>query len=144
MPASTDVWAIRACTENAGPANPLYVSANPTTIGVGSFSNLTFHAPGFENEPYLAGAAFGTSPGLPTAYGVVPLNNDVLLNLSLNTPSVFLNFQGLIGPGGTSPGLILVPNNPAYSGLSFWVAFVALPTGGAPWGTSSPLQLMVQ
>ena len=138
------VWAIRACTEDAGPANPLFVSASPTTIPIGSFTSLTFHAPGFEGEPYIAGAAFNTAPGLPTPYGVVPLANDVLLNLSLNTPSVFLNFKGVIGATGTAPGLILVPSNPAYAGLTFHVAFASLPTDGSPWGISAPLQLTVQ
>jgi hypothetical protein len=138
------IWAIRACTENAGPVNPLFVTASPTQIPFGSFSSLTFHAPGYEGSVYLAGAAFNTTPGLPTPYGVVPLANDVLLNLSLNTPSVFVNFSGVIGAAGTAPGLILVPNNPGYAGLSFWVAFVAIPQNGDPWGLSDPLQLTVQ
>ena len=74
----------------------------------------------------------------------MPLANDVLLNLSLNTPSVFVNFSGVIGAAGTAPGLILVPNNPGYAGLAFWVAFVAIPQNGDPWGLSDPLQLTVQ
>lgn len=137
------IWGIRACTEDAGAGNPLFVTATPNPIPVGGFTSLTFHAPGSEGLPYLAAASFGNTPGIPTASGVVPLNFDGLMSLSLSLPSVFVNFSGLISATtGTAPGLIFIPNDPAFVGISFYVGFVTLPAVG-PWGISSALSLTI-
>lgn len=139
------IWGIRACTEDAGPVNPLQVSATPNPIPVGGFTNLTFTAPGYEGMPYLAAASFGNSPGTPTASGVVPLNFDGLLTLSLALPTVFVNFSGVISPTtGTAPGLIFIPNDPTLTGTSFYVGFITIPPAPALWGISSSTQLTIQ
>jgi hypothetical protein len=66
------------------------------------------------------------------------------LTLSLGTPSVFVNFVGLISPTGSSPGLIFIPNDPLYSGFSFYVAFVTLPPAPAPYGISDAAKVVIQ
>lgn len=138
------VWAIRACTRDAGPVNPLQVAVSGSPVPVGGFVNLTFNAPGYQGVPYLAAASFGTSPGTPTAYGVVPLNYDGLLALSLSLPSVFVNFVGVIGPTGSAPGLVLIPADPAFSGSQFHVGFITLPPAPNPWGISDAALIQVQ
>lgn len=138
------IWAIRACTEAAGPVNPLQVEAASTSTPPGGFLSLTFKAPGFQATPYLAAASFGNTPGTPTAFGVVPLNFDGLMSLSLALPSIFVNFAGLIGPTGEAPGLIFIPADPGLAGLSFYVGFVTLPPPGIAWGISDSLKLTIQ
>jgi hypothetical protein len=139
------IWGIRACTEDAGPVNPLTVSAVPNPVTVGGFTSLTFTAPGYAGVPYLAAASFGNSPGTPTASGIVPLNFDGLMTLSLALPTVFVNFAGVISPTtSTAPGLIFIPNDPTYVGISFYVGFITLPPAPALWGISDSLKITIQ
>ena len=127
-------WAIRACGEDVtGPQNPLQVDVAGSPAPPGAAVNLTLNAPGLAGFPYVMGASFGTSPGIPVTsgspptMGTVPLNTDGLFFLSLSTPGTFINFTGTIGGGGTANAVILVPNNPSLSGLSFSVAFIVIP-----------------
>lgn len=138
------IWAIRACTEDAGPVNPLQVTVAGSPVPPGGFVNLTFNAPGFQGVPYVAACSFGNTPGTPTASGVVPLNFDALMSLSLSAPTVFVNFVGVVSPTGTAPGLIFIPNDPAYSGISFYVGFITLPPAPTPWGISDSAQIVIQ
>ena len=137
-------WAIRACTEDAGPVNPLQVAVQGSPVAPGGFVNLTFKAPGFQGVPYIAAASLGNSPGINTIYGNVPLNNDPLMQMSFNLPGVFFNFTGVVSPSGESPGIVFVPNNPALTGLSFYVAFITLPPAPAGWGISDSALIAIQ
>lgn len=137
-------WAIRACTTDAGPVNPLQVAVQGSPVAPGGFVNLTFKAPGFQGVPYIAAASLGNTPGINTVYGNVPLNNDPLMQLSFNQPGVFFNFSGVVGPTGESPGIVFVPNNPALTGLSFYVAFITLPPAPAGWGISDSALITIQ
>ena len=143
-------WVIRACGFDATPTNPLQVQVSGSPVPPGGFAQLIFQAPGYENVPYVAAASFGTVPGIPVSSGVppvadvFPLNPDSLFFLSLNTPSVFSNFIGLIGATGTAPGIVFVPNNPALSGIQFFVAFAALAPSPAPYGISDAAVVAVQ
>lgn len=143
-------WVIRACGEDAAPANPLQVAVSGSPAPPGGFINLTFQAPGFNGVPYVAAASLGTSPGTPVVSGsppvadVVPLNPDALFFLSLNTPSTFFGFSGLIGPTGTAPGILFLPNDASLSGLSFFVGFVALPPFPNPFAISDPALVAIQ
>jgi hypothetical protein len=137
-------WAIRACSEDAGPVNPLQVAVQGSPVAPGGFVNLTFKAPGYQGVPYVAAASLGNTPGIPTQFGLIPLNNDFLMQLSFNLPNVFFNFSGLVGPTGESPGIIFVPNDPALSGLDFYVAFITAPPAPAPWGISDAAKISIQ
>lgn len=143
-------WAIRACGQDITPGNPLQVNVLGNPVPPGGFANLTFEAPGYEGDLYFAAASLGTSPGIPFASGdppifqTFPLNPDAFFNLSLQLPSVFVNFVGFVGPGGTAPGLVLLPNNPNLSGLEFFVAFVTLPALPDPYGVSDPASVQIQ
>lgn len=143
-------WAIRSCGQDLTPGNPLQVDVQGSPVAPGGFVNLTFEAPGFEGDFYLAAASLGTSPGIPFPSGnpavfqTFPLNPDAFFNLSLSQPSVFVNFFGAIGATGTAPGLVILPNNPNLSGLEFFIAFVTLPPGPTPYGVSDPASVLVQ
>ncbi|QDU65442.1 hypothetical protein [Engelhardtia mirabilis] len=143
-------WAIRACVTPNSPTNPLQVQVSGSPAVPGGFINLTFDAPGYAGVPYAAAASFGTFPGIPISSGVppvpnvVPLNPDGLFNLSLTASGTFVNFFGLIGAGGSAPGIVIVPPDPTLSGLSFYVAFVTIATSPAPWGVSAPATLAIQ
>ncbi len=130
-------WVIRACTTDAAPANPLQVAVTGSPAPPGGTVFLTFNAPGFQGVPYLAAASFGNTPGTPIPGGTIPLNYDGMLELSLTTPSVFVQFSGLISAlTGTASGLINVPPLPLLSGLSFYVAFITIPPSPVPFGIS--------
>lgn len=143
-------WVIRACVTPSSPANPLQVQVAGSPVAPGGFVNLTFAAPGYAGVPYVAAASLGTSPGIPITSGtppvadVVPLNYDGLFTLSLASPGTFVNFTGLIGAGGSAPGIVIVPSDPGLSGLSFFVGFVALSTPPAAWGVSSTGTIAIQ
>jgi hypothetical protein len=143
-------WVIRACGEDVTVGNPLNVAVSGSPVAPGGFVNLTFQAPGYAGVPYVAAASFGTSPGIPISSGspavpgLLPLNPDGMFTLSLSSPGIFVNFSGVIGVGGSSPGLVLVPNLPAASGLQFYVAFVTVPPFPAPFGISNPSLIQIQ
>ena len=131
-----------------GKADTVDVSGSPAPPG--GFINLTFEAPGYNGVPYLAAASLGSAPGTPVisgnppVVGNVPLNTDALFFLSLNSPGTLFNFTGLIGPAGTSPGIIFIPNDPGLSGLSFFVAFLAVPPAPNPFGISDAALVSIQ
>ena len=137
------VFCIRACTRNAAPPNPFQVNPlSPLPANAPSTIILQLVAPGLVGYPYIMGAALATSPGIPTPFGTIPLANDALLAVSLDPAfsSIFLNFQGTIGSGGTGTALI---NLPAGLGpLTFYVAWVAVPPSG-PLAISDPLLIPV-
>ncbi len=143
-------WAIRACGQDVGSTNQLEVLVQTNPVQPGGFASLTFKAPGLAGVPYVAAASFGSSTGIAFASGnppvvqVFPLNPDPLLFLSFQLPSVFFNFVGLIGTGGTAPGIVFLPNNPVLSGLQMYVAFVALTPAPAPYGVSTAGVISIQ
>jgi hypothetical protein len=143
-------WAIRACSTNAGPTNPLQVSVSGSPVPPGGLATLTFTAPGFAGVPFIAAASLGNNPGIPVVSGnppvagTIPLNFDALLQASLAGSGVFFGFQAAFLPNGTAPGVILLPNNPNLSGLGFYVAFVAIPPFPAPFGISDAALIQIQ
>jgi len=138
-------WVIRACSENAPPANPFQITAiTPLPATSPGSIALQFDAPGFDTYPYVAAASLSTTPPIPTPSGNIPLAADVLFNFSL-TPagsSVFVNFTGTFGTGGTAIALINVPAG-ITGGLNFYVAFVGLAPGSSSWAISDPALLSV-
>ncbi|MAG56655.1 MAG: hypothetical protein CMJ83_10230 [Planctomycetes bacterium] len=139
------VWVIRACSIDAPPANPFQIQVI-TPLPATSPGNIAmnFIAPSFDGYPYVAAASFATSPGIPTPFGTVPLAIDPLFQFSTSPAAagIFINFTGNFLAGGTALALINIPAG--VSGLSFNVAFVGIPTTGAPWGISDPLPVAIQ
>jgi|GEM_PF-2784045 len=132
-------WVIRCCTEPLG--NPLNVSVIGSPALPGQFVFLTFNAPGFAGDLYVAAASGSTTTGIPLPpHGTFPLDFDPLVNLSVFSGGggIFGNFIGQVGPLGTAPGLVTLPPN-APPGIEFWVAFVVFDPfdPGAAWGISS-------
>jgi hypothetical protein len=142
-------WVIRACSEDAGPVNPLNVTITGGTAIPGGFLNLSFNASGYAGVPYVAAAALGDAPGFPVASGnpvviqTVPLNLDPLFISSLSAPGTFINFAGVIGASGNAPGILALPNSPSISGLQLYVAFLTLTPPPAPYGVSSATKIQV-
>lgn len=125
-------WVIRACSTNAAPPNPFNITVVGSPASPGGFINLTLNAPGMDGLPYILAASASTSPGIPTAFGTIPLTLDPFMLFSLDpvaSAGVFINFQGTVGIG-TAPAVIIVPNVPALSGLSFFLGFVVPFPGG--------------
>jgi streptogramin lyase len=76
---------------------------------------------------YVAAASFGDTPGIEVAPGrILPLNLDGLFLLSLNAPSVFSNFVGVLDQNGRSRGIVNLPVGNQYVGVQFYVAHIVL------------------
>ncbi len=138
------VWAIRACSTNAAPLNPLQVtSLSALPVQTPGTVILQFNAPGFQGYPYVAALSFGTAGGLFTPYGQqVPLTPDPLFFWSIDpasTAGILLNFQGIVGAGGTGTALINLPF--AIGTQNLKVAFITLPPSPVPWGVSDAFSL---
>ncbi|MBK9386336.1 MAG: hypothetical protein IPN34_16105 [Planctomycetes bacterium] len=74
---------------------------------------------------YLALASLGKQPGIPLGNGLhLPLNPDLLFELSLTVPGVFQGFQGQLGPDGRRVAWIAYPPEPLLMGLQFYVSGV--------------------
>lgn len=136
------IWVIRCCTRNAAPPNPFQVvSLSPLPATAPTTLILQFQAAPGVGYPYVAGASLGTSPGIPTPSGTIPLNFDPLLQYSLAPNPFFLNFQGTIaGNPGTGTGLVNIPAG--VSNFVFYVGFIVIPPSG-PWGISDALLVPV-
>ncbi|MSR74437.1 MAG: hypothetical protein EXS14_03050 [Planctomycetes bacterium] len=141
------IWAIRACSFNAPPLNPLQVtSLSAMPVQTPGTAILQFIAPGFNGYPYVAALSFGTTGGLFTPFGQqVPLTPDPLFFWSVDpvaSAGILLNFQGLVGSGGTGTALVNIPFGIGAQNLK--VAFIALSPAPAPWGVSDPFSLLLQ
>lgn len=92
---------------------------------IGTARSLELCAPLDGGRNYLVAAALGTSPGIPTCAGLLPLAPDELFTLSL-TSGVFQSFQGVLNNTGQSSSPVLaIPRSPALFGATFFLAFVA-------------------
>jgi hypothetical protein len=98
----------------------------PTRIG--STRNLYLCSLNDQGLPYfMAASGPPVSGGIPTCGGLVPLEFDALLQLSINPNPFFLNFTGNMSSSSmTMDPQIAVPNAPALIGMSFTLAFVVL------------------
>jgi hypothetical protein len=123
--------------------NPLRVSVDGSPVALGDTALITFHAPGHENALYVAAAAYGITPGLPTPFGQLALNLDALLLASIGATTANVSgFLGLVPPSGMASGSLTVPLLPGLSGEQFYVNFVTLPAIG-PWGLAAPAKIEI-
>jgi streptogramin lyase len=76
---------------------------------------------------YVAAAALSDTPGIELAPGrILPLNFDGLFLLSLNAPSVFSSFAGVLDQNGRARGIVNLPVGNQYVGIQFYVANIVL------------------
>jgi hypothetical protein len=125
------------------PLNPLPIQSGIATVGASIRIGVRHRSDA--GLVYVMGASFGTSPGIPVDSRVIPLNGDVLLFLSLTTPTIFANFQGVLNGTGDALATINLPAAVPV-GFSFYVAYVTLDPA-APSGIrriSNPLNITVQ
>ena len=133
-----------------GGPTPTLTLAAPATVG--TVTSLQLSSPADPFRPYLCGFSAGNTPGMTLFNGqFVPLNNDWLLQFSAlpGTPNngIFYNNLATFDANGSASVLIVVPNIPALSGVTFYSAFVVEDLNATPWqlGTISPsLAITVQ
>ena len=100
------------------------------------------------NEVYmLLGSASGTSPGVPTPAGVLPLAFDAYTNITLASPnSVILSgsFSTLDATGGAQAVFTLPPGmNPALAGAVIHHAFVTIVVGDTIYSVSNAVPALL-
>ena len=102
--------------------------------------------PAFGGKNYLIlGSVSGTSPGLPTAGGVLPLNPDAWFDWTALNPNSPLLPQsiGILNNNGLAQAAFVVPptNNPALVGLEFHYAYLVHNGFGAIEETSNAVKV---
>lgn len=139
------IWAIRGCSTNAAPPNPLQItalSANP--VQTPGTLVLQFAAPGFNGFPYVAALSFGTTGGLfVPGSAQIPLTPDPLFFWSLDPAQsgmMLFNFQGIVGASGTGTALLNIPLPIGAHTLK--AAFVGISPPPNPWGVSDPFTIL--
>jgi len=80
---------------------------------------------------YFAAASFGTLVGIPLGGGRrIPLDPDPLFFLSLQAPSLFSNFQGVLDARGIATLTVNIPPVLQLAGLRFFLAAITHDVGG--------------
>jgi len=109
---------------------PTGLSPVPAVVGLltpGSRATIRIKASGDPNRGYVLGASLGTTPGIGTARGTIPLNPDPLLLASLSGSPMFHSFAGVLDASGRADAYIDIPGlRPGLVGARFFVAFVTL------------------
>lgn len=117
-------WMIRACVT---PDVSVNWTGNATPGGAVA---LTLLAPSRPNDYYVTMLSMGTSPGTATPWGQLPLNNDFMLQCSLDpgcAPQIIINWAGRLNGNGQAFPVILIPPYPFLinSGFTFYAGFLA-------------------
>ena len=91
---------------------------------MGQVAPLSLSMPAEAGQPYMLCLSLGYAPGLVLPQGgLLPLNFDFLLELSLDPASPFcLSFQGVLGPAGTASPALFVPPLPFLAGWQLHAA----------------------
>ncbi|MGE3174966.1 MAG: hypothetical protein AB7O97_20225 [Planctomycetota bacterium] len=123
-------WIIRACVT---PSVSVQWTGNPTPGGAVLLNLL---APGHAGETYLTMLSLGTL-GWTTPFGVIPLNNDFVLQCTIDPacwPALLINNIGTLNGSAQATTVFLIPNFPFLqgSGLPIYAAFI---TSQSPTGT---------
>jgi DNA-binding beta-propeller fold protein YncE len=107
------------------PLRPLPIQHGLPSIGTTIRLGLRLRSDAGLN--YVMGASLGSTPGivLPDSR-VIPLNVDVMLLVSLTTPTIFGNFQGTLNATGDALANVNIPPDAGLVGFTFFVAWVSL------------------
>jgi hypothetical protein len=126
----------------------VYGSAQVSPAGLfrpGTASSVMLAFPSDGLRFYQLGASTGISPGIPTSAGVIPLNPDPLLALSLlGSPSLFPGFAGKLDAQGNALAGITLPALPALKGFVFYLAALTHDGAGRIWSISEPEVVVVE
>lgn len=96
----------------------------------GTGSTLELVARGQAGAAYQAGSSLSRT-GIPLPRGrSIPLASDLLLLASLNLPSVFRDFSGVLDANGDATLEVDIPDESALKGVVFYTAFVTLASNG--------------
>jgi len=85
---------------------------------------IALSMPSEAGQSFAAAAALGTTHGIPTPAGPIPLDPDPLFFLSIGNPHLFQNFTGALDVTGTAVMSIKIPNASSLRGFRFFVAAV--------------------
>jgi hypothetical protein len=97
-----------------------------------SLKTLYYRDSGSPGALYVGALSLGTTPGIQIGTRTIPLNADVLFQVSLSgMPGLASNFVGLLDAGGEATATLRVPF-PELNGLRFFAGFLTL-DGAAPF-----------
>ena len=97
---------------------------------IGGTVNLGLLAPGDATLPYQVATSLGTGP-IPFGSRNLGLTFDSLMIITVQglLPSVFKNYSGYLGAGGTAVADIVIPQNTGLIGVRLHSAFVTIKSG---------------
>lgn len=130
-------WIIRACVT---PDVTVTWTGNPTPGGAVLLNLL---APGHPGHTYLVMLSLGTQPGWNTPFGFIPLNDDFVLQCTIDPscwPALMVNSLGTLNSNSQGTAVLLIPNFPFLynSGLTLYAAFITSATpAGVPFSAVS-------
>jgi hypothetical protein len=102
--------------------------------GPGSTQDLRSSDPASAGRVYLAVSSRGSSPGIQIGTRVLPLNPDLLFQLTIGgLPPILTGYVGALDRDGIAAGRINFANFPGFAGFRFFTAFVVLDPA-APFG----------
>lgn len=115
-------------------------------VQVGTALTITWIAANSPSKVYKAAASL-TERVARIRFGMryFPLDLDNLFALSIQAPTIFSRFEGLLDTAGTAAGAVIVPKVPALHGFQFSIAWVTVDLA-APYGIdaiSGPWQVLV-
>jgi hypothetical protein len=119
----------------------------PAVVGPltpGSRNRVLLRAPVEVGRAYRMGAAFSSTPGLPTPQGTIPLSLDPLLLASRSASEVFEGFGGVLDGSGRAEASLNVPPGDRLSGMRFYLAYVTLDSSGGLRMISAAIPVFVQ
>jgi hypothetical protein len=115
-------------------------------VQIGSALPIAWNAANSPSKFYKAAAALTERvAGIQFGNRHFPLLIDNLFFLSIQLPTVFSGFEGILDPNGTAVGSVNVPNVAALHGFQFSIAWVTVDPA-APFGIdaiSGPWQVVV-
>ncbi|MCI0587768.1 MAG: hypothetical protein L0323_13080 [Planctomycetes bacterium] len=106
---------------------------------------LTFRSRQDPGRTYLGAASLGTVPGFDYLGVHIPLNLDVLFEMSVfHATGLFNGFLGILDSNGiTTAPAISIPAEPSLAGFTFHVGFITFAPGWLPLRASDPAPIQI-
>ena len=100
--------------------------------------------PRHPGRTFQLGVSFGFRPGIPTAFGTIPLNPDPLFAAAFALPTIFRGFGGQLNATGTGGASIAIPNAAPLVGTLCYLAAIVADGGGTIHAISGPRSLVIE